>query len=44
MRKALTAAGVIVLGAFVIFGILLYKVGETWRICTDADVIKEIVD
>lgn len=28
MRKALTAAGVIVLGAFVIFGILLYKVGE----------------
>ena len=28
MKKALTAAGVIALGAFVIFGILLYKVGE----------------
>lgn len=29
MKKALTAAGVIVLGAFVMFGILFYKVGES---------------
>lgn len=29
MKKALTAAGVIVLGAFVMIGILLYKVGES---------------
>lgn len=28
MRKALTAAGIIALGAFAVFGILLYKVGE----------------
>ena len=28
MRKALTAAGVIALGAFIMFGILLYKVGK----------------
>ncbi len=28
MRKALMAAGVIALGAFVTFRILLYKVGE----------------
>lgn len=28
MKKALTAAGVIVMGAFIIFGILLYKVGK----------------
>lgn len=29
MKKALTAAGVIALGAFVMIGILLYKVGES---------------
>lgn len=28
MKKALKAAGVIALGAFALFGILLYKVGE----------------
>ncbi len=29
MKKALTAAGVIALGAFVMIGILLYRVGES---------------
>lgn len=28
MRKFITAAGVIVLGAFIVFGYLIYKVGE----------------